>query len=55
MAIELKVNAPLEPLQLHKLKLIKKAHGISMVMTPENFESLYKELKQLAQLKGETT
>lgn len=52
VALELKMDekAPIEPLQIHKLKRIEKAGGIALVVYPENWDEVYMQLQLLAEL-----
>ena len=48
VALELKVDAPIEPLQKHKLEKIAMCGGIAIVVTPENWDETYQFLRQIA-------
>lgn len=48
VALELKVDKHrADPLQAHYLKKIAESGGISFLVTPENFEEVYQQLRQL--------
>ena len=50
VALELKKDekSKIDPLQVHKLKLIANAGGVAFVVSPENWEEVYAELLALA-------
>lgn len=48
VAIELKVDSPLEELQKWNLEEIRKAGGVGLVVTPDNWDLAYDFLKTLA-------
>jgi hypothetical protein len=48
VALELKVEAKLEALQVYKLEKIKKAGGIAWEVTPDSWPKQFRELKKLA-------
>lgn len=52
VALELKKDekAPIEPLQIHKLKKIEQAGGVAFIVYPENWDEVYAQLQLLAEL-----
>lgn len=52
VALELKMSekAPIEPLQIHKLRKIEKAGGMAFIVYPENWEDVYMQLEILANM-----
>ncbi|RLD69354.1 MAG: hypothetical protein DRI98_10685 [Bacteroidetes bacterium] len=48
VAIELKVDAPLDKLQKYKLEKIAISGGIAIIMTPVNFDETLVFLTQIA-------
>lgn len=48
VAIELKVDSPLEPLQDYELSRIEKANGLAMVASPSTWSKQFQKLTALA-------
>ena len=47
VAIELKVDSPLEPLQDYELSRIQKAKGLALIASPSTWSKQFNELKAL--------
>lgn len=50
IAIELKTRSKVTPLQAWYLRQIEKANGQSFVVTPDNFDQVFKHLVKLSEL-----